>query len=89
MQVILFGVHLEVVKAGRYRIVMVRNLNHVVNDVARMGHPLPANHELVLNSIAKCVGRTPMPASEAGSAVDRVQQAAELFVADRAHGIRL
>ena len=70
MQIVLLGVHGEVVETGGDRVVVVDDLDGVVDDVAGVRHPLPADHELVLGVVAEAVGHAAVPAGDADAARD-------------------
>ena len=84
MQVVLLGVHAEITQTGRDRVLTIGDLDRVVDDVAGVGDPLPADHELVLGAAAEGVGHPPVPAGNSGPAGNGVEQTAELLLADLA-----
>ena len=53
VQVVLLGVHGEVGEAGGDGIVAARDADVEIHDIAGMGDPLGAGHELVVDAVAK------------------------------------
>ena len=65
VHVILLGVHGEIGEARGDRVDVVGDLNGVVDDAAGVGHPLPADHELVVGALAEGVAHAAVPAGKA------------------------
>ena len=86
MHVILFRVHAEIREARGDRVRVVDDVHPVVDDVAGVRHPLPADHELVVGVVAERVGHAAVPAGKTGAVLDCGEQTLLLLGADRAHG---
>src|SRR5829696_4081178 len=85
VHVILLGVHREIFETRGYGIVVIRDLDRVVDDVAGMGDPLSPDHELVVDAVAKGVGHATVPAREPDTALDGSCQALYLLLCDSTH----
>lgn len=86
VHIVLLAVHGKVFQSGGDGIVGAGDLYGVVNEIARMGHPLPADHKLIFGVIAKRVSHAPMPSGEPHPRANRVEQAFFLLRRDGAHG---
>ena len=64
---------------------MINDVDPIRNNVARMRHPLPANHELILGIVAKRIRHAAVPPSNSYAASYCIQQSFLLFIGDRAH----
>jgi hypothetical protein len=71
---------------GHDRIVPANHVDAVVDDVAGVGHPLPADHEVVGRLTAETVADPAVIAAEPDAALDRCDQVGQLVLGDRAHG---
>src|SRR3712207_2006028 len=85
VHVVLLGVHLEVLEAGGYLVLVVNDVYLVVDDAAGVGDELSADHELVVRVVAERVGQAPVPAGEADPTLDRLKQTPLLPVGDLPH----
>jgi len=74
MHIVLLGMHLKIVQILGDGIFVVGDIHLVVDDVARMGDPLPAYHELVFGVVPEGVGQSAVPAGKSHAAFDRFQQ---------------
>ena len=88
MHIILLGAHIKVVEAGRNRMTTVGDVDAVIDDVAGMRHPLPADHKLIFGVIAKGIGHAAVPAADVyPTFADGIQQGRFLLAADAAHRV--
>ena len=88
MHVVLLGAVGEIADARHDRIVGPGDVDAVVDDVAGMGDPLAAAHELVVGRIAEGVAHAAVIAGEADAArARRVVRLVELLLLDLRHGV--
>ena len=64
---------------------MADNIHAVVDDIAGMRHPLPADHELVFGIVAEGIGHATVPTAQPDPALDRIQQPFFLIIRNRPH----
>jgi hypothetical protein len=89
VHVVLLGIHFEIRDSHHDRIARVRDVDRVIDDVARMRDPLPTDHELILGVVAKSVRHAARPACITCASFDRLEQPFFLFRGDGAHGVDL
>ena len=85
MHVILLGMHLKIVYAGRNRVIVVGDVDGIVNDIAWMRHPLAAYHPLVGSIVAEGIRHAAMPTTQPHTAANCIEQPFFLFSGNRAH----
>ena len=85
MHVVLLRMHFEGINAPCDGVVRVDDIDFIVHDAARMGHPLAANHPLVGCAVSERIGHAAVPSGNAHTAFDRVQQALLLRLFDGSH----
>ena len=83
---VLLALHLEVGEPRGDRVLVVGDVDLVVDDAPRVRHPVAADHVAVLGLLPVGVAEAAVPPGEAGAALDRVEQALERLLGDRAHG---
>ena len=76
----------EVLQPGDDGVIRFGDVDGVGNDAARMGYPLPADHELILGIVAEGIAHAAVPPGNAHTAAHRVQQSLFLLAGDLAHG---
>ncbi len=67
------------------RIVGARNVHAIVDDVARVGHPLAADDELVFDALAEGIARAAVIAGDTDAAFDGRGEILYLFLLDLRH----
>ena len=87
MEVVLLRVHPEVLEAPGDGILVVGDVDLVVDDVAGVGDPLAAGHELVPDVPPEAVAHAPVPACEADSGLDGVPETLALLIGDLSLGV--
>ena len=86
MHVILLGVVIKITNALHDRIIVPRDVHSVIGDVAGVGHPLAAGHELVFGFIAEGVAHGAVKAAEPHAALDRRAEIFHFVPFDCRHG---
>jgi hypothetical protein len=85
VHVVLLGGDAKVAQSARELALAVGDLDLVLLDVVGMGDELAADEELELRRVAERVAHPAMEPGDPDAALDRVEQARELAVGDRAH----
>ena len=84
---VLLGLHVKArLEAPGDGIGRVGEVDVVVDDAARMGDPLAADHELVLDGGAVGIAQAAVPAGQADAALDGLFEVALLVARDVGHG---
>lgn len=63
MHVVLLGIHLEIGKPGRDRVIMADDFDFVRDDAPGMGDPLSPDHKLVFSVAPEGISQPAVPAS--------------------------
>ena len=87
MHVVLLGAIVEVPDPLHDRIVRPGDVDAVVDDVAGMGDPLPAAHELIFDRFAEGVAHAAVIARKADAAAHRRGKLVELLFLDLGHRV--
>ena len=82
MHIVLFAVHVKVFQSFGDGVFMVYNIDPVIDDIARMSHPLTTHHKLVFYTPAEAITHTPMPTSNTHTAFHCFKQAFLLLTGD-------
>ena len=72
VHVVLLGAVVEVVQPLHHRVVAARDVDAVIDDVARVRDPLAAGHELVVDRIAERIAHAAVKAGHAHAGAHRV-----------------
>jgi len=89
VHVVLFRVHPKVFKPAGNGIVSVDDVDRIIDDAARMRHPLAAYHKMIACIVAKRVRLSAVPPAKSHPAGNGVEQPLFLFSRDRTHGYGL
>ena len=87
MHVVLLGAIGEIVDPLHDRVVAPGDVDAVVDDVAGVGDPLAAAHELVVDRVAEGVAHAAVIAAEPDAASHRLGRGCELLLLDLRHGV--
>ncbi len=72
MHVVLLGMHGEIVDPLGDGIIVISDVDGVVDDIARMSHPLAADHKLVVDTLSERVAHAPVPAGDVDAPQNRL-----------------
>lgn len=87
MHVVLLGAVREIIDAVHDRIVAPDDVDPVVDDVAWVGHPLTAAHELVFRGFTKGIAHAAVIAAKADTALDCLCQVELLVLRKLGHRV--
>jgi len=88
VHVVLLGMHVEIAQPGHDGVLRLDDLHIVIDDPARVGHPLAAYHELVLGVVAEGIAHAAVPAGDPDASLDGIEEPLLLLAGDGAHGPR-